>query len=233
MKRIVLLAFALCSLCPVIGAASFEPKDTWPYVYEDFVPGSVLTSEGKLIEDGKYNICLLDGSLHYISEDDRVMKADLKTVHTARLGDDVYRKVWGKMYRLLGENGHGEVLCDTEIDREALDKVNVGYGVSVSSASRHGLSVTALDAGGNVDILNERLKTAEDNKNKGRVLPLIKTTYLYFRNNLVKAGRSDVLDLPGIDKKAAADFIKREKIRWSKTESLLRLMEFIDREYPA
>lgn len=230
MKRIILLAAAAFAfITPLFAAPEFEPRETWPYIYEEFLPGAVRTSDGKLIEEGIYNICLIDGALHYIS-DGKVMKADLNSVFTAKVGDDVYVKVWGKMYKVLAESEYGAVLSGMEIDMEALDKVDVGYGVSVSSASKHGLNVMALDSGGNINILNETIQNVEDNKNKGKVLPLVETTYLFFQNRLIKANRSEVLDIPGVDKKEAANFIKKEKIKWKKTDSLLKVLEFLDKK---
>lgn len=229
MKRIILLATSILAfIAPLHAASDFEPRETWPYIYEEFSPGAVRTNGGQLIEDGKYNICLIDGSLHYIS-DGKVMQADMTSVFTAKIGDDVYVKVWGRMYKVLAESEHGAVLSGLEIDMEALDKVEVGYGVSVSSASKHGLNVMALDSGGNINILNESIKNVEENKAKGKVLPLAETTYLYYHNQLIKANRSEVLGLPGVDKKQAADFIKKEKIKWKKTDSLLKVLEFLDK----
>lgn len=226
MKKILLLFAGICILTPLFAITPFEPRETWPYLYENFETGAVRTSSGALIAEGSYNVCIADGSLHYISEG-KVMKADMASIFTARVGEDVYVKVRGAMYKVLAENDYGSILEGVEVDMEELGKVDVGYGVSVSSSSRHGLNVMALDSGGNVNILNENLQVVADNKMRGKVLPLKVTTYIYCHNRLTRAGKSDILDLPGIDKKDANNFIKQEKIKWRKTDSLLKVLEYI------
>ncbi|MBO4671159.1 MAG: hypothetical protein J5640_04885 [Bacteroidales bacterium] len=226
MKRILLLIAAICFITPLFAATPFEPRETWPYLYENFMPGAVRTSSGALIAEGKYNVCIADGSLHYIAED-KVMKADMASIFTAMVGEDVYVKVRGAMYKVLAENDYGSIIEGVEVDWDEMNKVEVGYGVSVSSSSKHGLNVFALESGGNVNILNERIQVVQDNKMRGKVVPLKVTTYIYCHNRLTRASKSDVLDLPGIDKKDAGDFIKKEKIKWRKTDSLLKVLEYI------
>lgn len=226
MKKVLLLIAGISLITPLFAGIPFEPRETWPYIYESFEPGAVRTSSGALIAEGQYNVCVADGSLHYIS-DGTVMKADMASIYTAKVGEDVYVKVRGAMYKVLAENDYGSILEGVEVDWDEYNKVEVGYGVSVSTSSRHGLNVMALDTGGNINILNERLQVVSDNKMRGKVVPLKVTTYIYCHNRLTRAGKADILDLPGIDKKDANSFIKQEKIKWRKTDSLLKVLEYI------
>ena len=68
------------------------------------------------------------------------------------------------------------------------------------------------------------LKNAKD---EGSVLPLALRTYLVFRGNVVFAGKKDVMNVDGLDKKALATFIKEKKIKWKDPQSLLSLLDYM------
>ena len=227
MKRFLLLISGTLLACSVFAQARFEPRTTWPYLYDNFMSGAVRTNNGVLVSEGTYNICVVDGTLHYIA-DDKIMQADMGAIFTAKLGEDIFVKVRGAMYQVLAESEHGSVLLGKEVNMEEFGKVDVGYGVSVSSSAQHSLSMTVLELDGNFNILNESLSVVTGNKMRGKLLPLRETTYIYTKNRLVKASRSEIQSLPGIDRKALSAFAKKEKIRWTNTDSLLKVLEFID-----
>ena len=102
MRRIALtLALLAMSICAVY-AQKYQPKDTWPYLYEDFQDGVVRTRTGALVTEAKLNICVADGALHYI-KDGTIMKIDMNTVYTAKVGSDVFVNMGSRMYQVLAE----------------------------------------------------------------------------------------------------------------------------------
>ena len=228
MKKIVLFVAALLVFHATFGSPKFEPRDTWPYLYENFQNGVVRANNGALISDGAYNVCIHDGSLHYIS-DGKIMQANMSSVYTAKVGEDIFVNIFGKLYRIIAESGNGAIVEGIEIDIDELNKVEVGYGVSVASGSQLNLNTLVVDAG-SANILKDTFGNIENNKFTGKILPLKETTYLYTHAKLIRANKKDISDLPGLDKSEVAGFIKKEKIKWKKTDSLLKVLEFVDKQ---
>jgi len=223
MKRIFyVLAGAMLAL--PLFAQEYEPRETWPFLYESFQVGATRTLDGTLSSDARFNVAVHDGTLMYVGEDDTIMRADMSRVYTARVGDDTYLNVMGRMYKVLSELDCGQVLLGTEVDVDEQNKVNIGYGISSSTASVQGVAVL-LD--GRFDLLNQNIRQTEENKFRGEVLPVKETTYLHVGTRLIPASRQEVLNLPGVDRKAANAFFKQEKIKWKDTASLEKVLVFV------
>ena len=81
MKKILSIFLLLASIQLIFAqeqdALPYEPMDTWPYLYERFEPGNVRTTQGTLFPYAALNICIADGTLHYI-EKGKIMQADNK-----------------------------------------------------------------------------------------------------------------------------------------------------------
>ncbi len=233
MKKITFsLLFLLGSLFlraqnPDADALPYEPMDSWPYMYEQFESGKVRTTNGALLTYASLNICIADGKLHYI-EAGKIMQANMSQIFTALLGEnDVYVNAGGKMYRVIVETDEGSILELTSVDVDELSKVDIGYGVSSSTASRTntslaGLGMETLDG---VNMVNMTITNAEQKKNSGNVLPLKKTLYLYVSGKVIPANKREIQQL--VDKDTAKAFFKANKIKWNKAESLLPLLPFL------
>ena len=159
------------------------------------------------------------------------MQADMGHVFTVMVGDkDVFVNAGGKMYQVLLENEDGSVLKRTSVDVEELNRVDIGYGVSSSTASRTntslaGLGMETLDG---VNMVNMTITSAEGRKNTGKVLPLKEKLYLNIGGRLVPATKRDVQQV--VDKDAAKAFFKANKIKWNKPESLMLLLPFLEEQ---
>ncbi len=226
MKRF-LLPLLLCVLPALPGRAqTFEPRDSWPFLYEEFLSGATRTMDGSLTTDARFNVSVIDGSLLYIGNDDIIMKPDMTRVYTARLGNDVYVNIMGRMYQLLSELDCGLVVLGREVDRDELNKVSIGYGKS-AVASTQSVSLIAIDGGNGA---NKSLESFNTTKYNGKVLPVKETYYLRVGMRLIPATRQELLNLPGIDKKAATAFFKQEKIKWRETASLEKVLVFVNEQ---
>ena len=203
---------------------SFSPRETWPFLYEEFMSGATRTKDGVLVTESRFNITAHDGALLYIGKDENIMKADMSRVYTAKLGEDVYLNISGKMYKLLSELDCGAVLMGTEINVEEQSKVSIGYGINSSTASAQSLTIL-MD--GRFDTLGKNLQQTENEKNTGEILPLRERYFLFFEERLIPAKKQEILDMPGIDKKATKAFFKQEKIRWKDTASLEKVLVFL------
>lgn len=203
---------------------SFSPRETWPFLYEEFMSGATRTKDGVIVTESRFNITAHDGALLYIGKDENIMKADMSRVYTAKLGEDVYLNISGKMYKLLSELDCGAVLMGTEINIEEQSKVSIGYGINSSTASAQSLTIL-MD--GRFDTLGKNLQQTENEKNTGEILPLRERYFLFFEERLIPAKKQEFLDMPGIDKKATKAFFKQEKIRWKDTASLEKVLVFL------
>lgn len=202
----------------------YKPRETWPFVYEEFTDGAARMRSGDLVSEAPFNIAVHDGSLMYVDNDGIIMQADMSKVYTAKVGDDVYVNVLGRMYKVLSELDLGNIVTGVEIDREAQDKVSIGYGISSSTASTQGVSLL-MD--GRFFQNGRSLQQTSLDKFNGNVLPTKEVWYLMVGGRLIPASRQEILNTPGIDKKAATAFIKQEKIKWNDVSSLEKLLVFV------
>lgn len=205
---------------------TYQPRETWPFVYEEFQPGATRTLDGSLTTDAPFNVSVTDGSLLYINDAGTIMKPDMSRVYTARVGEDVYVNIMGKMYKLLSELDCGLVVMGTEVDSAELEKVNIGYGKS-AVASTQNISLIALDGGNGA---NKSLESFLATKYDGKELPTKENYYLRIGLRMIPATRQEILSLPGMDKKAANAFFKQEKITWKETASLEKVLVFVNEQ---
>lgn len=228
MKKLILAcALALCSFC-ILQAQRYEPRERWPFIYEDFQKGAARTRAGALVTEAPLNISVIDGSLLYVDDNNKIMQADISKIYTVKIGEDVYVNIVGKLYRLLSELDLGLVLLETAVDANELSKVDIGYGVSSASASA--MNVTIL-LDGRSNVINTNIEQTSMEKYSSNVLPVKETRYLFVKGRMVPATKGNLLSFDGIDKKAAQAFIKQEKIKWKETESLEKLIIFLDNQF--
>lgn len=223
MKRVSLLLFAL-ALCLQAAAQNYDykPRETWPYLLEEFTSGGVHTSGGDNLNEGWYNVSVIDGKLHYIS-DGRIMEADMRQVQYACIGRQMYVNRFGKMEEVVAEEGAYMLLRSALIDLDEFAKSDIGYGVSSATASTQSLTGVALSGLSQ----NMELETAIAGAKVGKVLPLRIQYRFLLGARQIDATKSAVLALPGIDKDAAKAFFKQEKIKWSKPESLAKVLKYL------
>ena len=223
MKRSFLL---LASLLFCVSALSQEyaPRVTWPFLYEEFMPGAIRTLDGAFVNQADFNVTASDGTLVYIGTDNIIMKPNMLRVYAAKVGDDVYANIGGRMYKLLSELDCGMVVLGKEVDIDAMNKSDIGYGKS-SVASTQNLSLIAIGAG---NLASKSLDSLTPDKYTGKELVIKDTYYLYFHKQLIRANRGDILKLEGVDPKAAKDFFKQEKIKWRDVASLEKVLIFLN-----
>ena len=205
-------------------AHPFVPRETWPFLYEEFTEGTTRTRTGDLVSGEPFNITATDNKLLFI-KDDTIMLADMNSIYTVKIGDDVYVNVMGRLYKVMSELDKGLVLMQESLDEDKLNKVDIGYGVSSAAGSAQGLQVS-LD--GRFNFVNRPVQLTRHDKDSGLELPMKETLYLYVNNTLIPATQHTVTTWPGVDKKEANAFIKQEKIKWKQTESLEKVIIFLD-----
>lgn len=222
-KPITILLFGFLALSQAFSQ-EYKPRETWPFIYEEFKEGAARMRSGDLVSEAPFNVAVHDGSLMYVDGEGIIMRADMSRVYTAKVGDDIYVNVLGKMYKVLSELDLGNVVSGVEIDQDQQGKVSIGYGISSSTASAQGVSLL-MDGRFFQD--NRSLQQTSLDKYNGNVLPVKEVLYLMLGDRLIPATRQEILNVPGVDKKAAADFIKKEKIKWKDPASLEKLIIFV------
>ena len=222
MKRI-LFCFVIC-ISQMLAAQSYEPTTTWPYLNEEFEEGELVMINSASIS-GRYNIHLSKGKLHYI-DGELVKEAQVAEVFSVRIGQNIYANVQGSMKKVLAKSDKGLVVEDVTIDVVSLNSTGGAYGSSSNTLATQALSsIETMEAGSsNMNHMNMKTK-----KEDGKLLPLNKKIYLYYNSKLVYAQKKDVMLLEGIDKDELKMFIKKNKVKFNKPETLLLLIDFLSK----
>ena len=214
MKRILTMIL----LCAAAFAASaqtveeYQPTSTWPYIYSDFMDGTLHQSTGGDME-GKFNIHLLESRLHFI-EGNLVKEASPADVYSVKIGQDIFVNAGGTMMRVLAKSDNGIVAQLTEIDVTRLNETGGAYGSSSNS-----MATTALSSIENVGGIGTRVNHMEmkNSKNEGKILPVITKLYIVTKKDVSEAS----------DKEAFKSFQKEHKIKWRDPQSLLQVVDFL------
>lgn len=220
-RRIAVTLCAAAALALSARAQGFEPREKWPYIYEDFQAGNIFDGKQTLPYD-QMNVCVTDGHLHYV-KDGIIMESPMYNVQVVKVGSDVFVNAGGRLMRLIVETEHGAVVRSVMLDTEELSKSSIGYGKS-SVASTQNVSLMSL-AGTNMN--TKSLISVQDEKMSGVRLPLRKQYYIVVGQIAIRAVKSEVVSYPGCDPDAVKAFLKAEKIRWTKPDDLARLAEFM------
>ena len=218
MKKIFLTAVGF--MTALVALAQYQPTSTWPYVYEDFVDGTIHMSLGN-DKTAKLNVHVLHGALHFI-EGDMIKEAAPGEVFSAQIGKDVYINAGGKMLKILAKNENGYVAEGQEVDIVKLNSSGAAYGSS--SATLGNMSLSSLDGiGGTRSNMNHM--DIKANKDNGQTLPLIGKVYVVANSKVIYATRKDVSE--NVDAAAFKAFLKENKVKWNDPVSLLSVVDFI------
>ena len=217
MRRILILA----ALLAMVPAAAQNPSTTWPYLYDNFVPGVIYTNNnGK--SEVLLNVHVRHDHLHFIDKD-MIKQADLSQVLVVTVGDDKYIPAAGELRKVVAENDKGAVAVSIIGDFAALQETGGGYGASSETASTRKLSSVEVDGQ-----VNQNHMLILQEKENGAELNLITSYYLIQGNNCIKASRKDVE--AALSDAALANWkpwLKANKIKWKDPESLLKVVEFL------
>lgn len=224
MKKILLLTFVLSFMTIPLFAQKYEPRDTWPFVYENFTDGSLYSNTGDVLLSARMNVSVLNQKLYYL-KGETIMEADMVRLYAAKIGpaEDLYVNVGAKMYRVLAESDGGAALQADILDVERYNKASIGYGVTSYTASTQNVSGLAMESAAGVNI-----NQAQASKEGGESLPVLEKKYiLYGRGRIVPALKREVMDIPDLDKQAAKEFFKENKIKWNQAASLTQVADFL------
>lgn len=221
MKRTLSL---IISLFLFVRLFAYEPLTSWPYVYEEFTKGRVISFDGKTIEYESLNINLISSRVHYI-ENGIIMECKPETVSKLEINGATYICVGARMMKVIAESQNSAVVLRTSIDYDAMNKANIGYGKS-SMASTQSISVSVLSEQMSFSV-NKSMEDVSRDKYDGEPLVLKEEKGILYKNLFVLATKRDVLNALDESRDKVKEFLKTERIKFRKEEDLLRLIDFI------
>jgi hypothetical protein len=227
MKRLfVFFVFMQATLLTVM-AQKYEPNTKWPYLYEDFIPGTIFF-EGNQKSTADMNIHLWGNVLHYVKADGKIYQSDEKNVIRVEIGSDAYIYVDHQLKRIVANEGTNLLVKLTKGDFDAMRSSGGGaYGSSLNSSSSRDLSSLGFDLGG---LDHPELGLMLQEKKEGRTIPLVEQYSFIIGDQQIEATKKGVEKFVG-DTRADAlkQFLKENKIKWKSEESLQQLLTFLSK----
>lgn len=205
--------------------SDYTPTTLWPYIYENFTDGLVMYLNGSAIK-ANLNIHLEKGELQYL-EGDVIMTTNITNIDYAIVGTDKYVVANGSMMKVLDENESRTafVLLSTLGNFEAL---YVGTGAYGSDANTQAVrSQTSLEIGGKNVVSHAKL-LAEKKEDNGTTLSTKEKLFIKVGDKYAPAFQKDVEKEFGLSGDSQwKSFLKSNKIKWRKTESLFKVVEYL------
>lgn len=224
MKRLLFM-MALVIVSATTIAQRYEPNTKWPYIYEDFQPGTIYFEGNQKNSNRELNIHLMGNQLHYISGDGRIFQSDDQKVIRVEIGNDAYIYSDHKLVKIVATEGTDLLVMLLKANFDTLLQGNGAYGASLNSSATQDLS--SLEIGG---LDHPELGLMLQEKKEGRVIPIVEQYYFIIDGQQVEATKKGVEKFVG-DAKADAlkQFLKENKTKWKKEDSLKQLLGFLSK----
>ena len=209
-----------------VAAFAQEPTTNWPYLYPEFKEGE-LNVRSKT-EKALFNIHLDLGALHYV-EDGRIKEANILNATTLVIGNDVFRNVAGKMFKVLARAQGGYIVEETRATYSAVVRNDGAYGTTAlnSTTTKTFLynenAINQYNGYLMTDVYKDLLAMRDD----AEKLPVRKNLYIVIGMDQIPADKKSVASLSGLDKKALKAFLKSEKIDWNEIGDLVKVIDYI------
>lgn len=215
------LAVSFLSIFVLAASAQEAVMSSWPYLYPEFVAGTVLLKDGSKYER-QLNIHVGKGRLHFI-DGVNIREADSNDILLVELGSDKFTALDGNIVKVVGDPQKGYVAVRTSIDYQKMNETDGPYGTKVDAGAT--LTMTTFDLTG----VSSSYTELQRNRNEGVQMPLKNDYYLVVGGKAINASKKAVensLDAAG--KAAFKTYQKQNKIRWQDTASLLMLVDFLN-----
>ena len=219
MKKILFVAVML-----LIAAAGFaqEPTTTWPYLYPEFRQGTIYMNDGTTLVE-QLNVHLRKGRLHFIDKKDIVREAVVPDVKLVKIGEDTFAQVKGEMMKVVLATEHGFVVVETLGDFASLQETGGAYGTSSTTSATRRLSSLDTDAQ-----INQNHMLLLQYRSGGKMLPTVSKYFLSGPDFQVQASRREVESILPEGRQAEwKAWLKANKVKWNKPESLAAVVEFL------
>lgn len=220
MRKVVLSVSAL--LAAVAAAfAQEEPTTAWPYLFPDFIEGTVYMSSGQEFRQ-KMNVHLGHSHMQYV-EDGVIRELVPGDVVAVRIGDDSFIIREGQAMQVLSKKNGALIAVLTVGDFASLADTGGAYGTSSATSSTR--KVSSLDAYATVGFSHSLLLQG---KHDGQVLPLYTEYFLVTPEYTCPATRKDLEKHFSGRADEFKEFVKQNRIRFGKPESLAKILDFVE-----
>lgn len=211
--------------CTILANAQFAPNTRWPYLYENFSQGTIYFAKNQKSE-AQLNIHLLGNTLHYITQDGKIFESSDKDVIRVEIGNDIYWFANHKLMQVMAQKGDCALLKLVYGDFNSMTSGSGAYGSSLNSSASRDLS--SLDLGG----LNQpELGKMLQERNDGSEIPLETAYYFILGGKVVEANKKTVTEtVEASQSDNWKKFLKENKIKWKKEDSLISVLGFFAKE---
>ena len=221
MKKLIIAALAAISI--TVAAQEYRPRESWPYLLENFTEGVVTNYGGEASADGYFNVSVVDGKLHFV-KDGTIMVANMNQLQAVRIGEKIFINRMGRLKEVVAEELGGYfVLLDVSVDEDELAKTDIGFGMRSAVASTQKLNTLAMGSA----TVNLSLDAAISAAKEGAELPLKEKYVFLIKSREYPANKNSFLSMEGVDKASAKAFLKAEKIKWRNADSLGKVLKYI------
>ncbi len=216
---LITLIVSALSVC----ASAQTPTTNWPYLYPEFRSGFVMFEDGAT-KPYQLNVHLRRARLHYLDEGGIIKEADTATMYGAQISDDIFVLVNGEMMRVVSRNEHGCVAEEVIGDFASLTETGGAYGTSSATSATRKLSSIETDSQ-----VNQNHMLLMQSRSDGKMLPLLRTYYLVFPGQAVKANRNEVEKIISVDRQEQwKDWRKKNSPKWNNPASLQSVVDFLN-----
>ena len=208
-----------------IGKCTICPQHPWPYLYENFSQGTIYFAKNQKSE-AQLNVHLLGNTLHYITQDGKIFESSDKDVIRVEIGNDTYWFANHKLMQVITQEGDCALLKLVYGDFDSMTSGSGAYGSSLNSSASRDLS--SLDLGG----LNQpELGKMLQERNDGSEIPLETAYYFILGGKVVEANKKAVTETVEVSQSDNwKKFLKENKIKWKKEDSLISVLGFFAKE---
>lgn len=222
MKKVLLMILLGCTISV---NAQFAPNTRWPYLYENFSQGTIYFAKNQRSE-AQLNVHLLGNTLHYITQDGKIFESSDKDVIRVEIGNDTYWFANHKLMQVITQEGDCALLKLVYGDFDSMTSGSGAYGSSLNSSASRDLS--SLDLGG----LNQpELGKMLQERNDGSEIPLETAYYFILGGKVVEANKKAVTETVEVSQSDNwKKFLKENKIKWKKEDSLISVLGFFAKE---
>ena len=206
-----------------LSGQEYRPRESWPYLLENFTEGVVTNYGGEASADGYFNVSVVDGKLHFV-KDGTIMVANMNQLQAVRIGEKIFINRMGRLKEVVAEELGGYfVLLDVSVDEDELAKTDIGFGMRSAVASTQKLNTLAMGSA----TVNLSLDAAISAAKEGAELPLKEKYVFLIKSREYPANKNSFLSMEGVDKASAKAFLKAEKIKWRNADSLGKVLKYI------
>ena len=219
MKKLLLL---LVSGLFVISSYAQECSTMWPYIYPEFKDATIYTKGGTKF-DRKINIHVQGSTVHYIDDHGIIRETKSEDLLLVDTGNDKFMYVDGRVMKVVGTEEHGFIATLILGDFAKLNSTAGAYGSSSSSSAV--TKLTSVEAG----IIGQNHMQLKQNRDYGKLIELRTSYFIVVDGDVYPASKKAIESKLSEDKKTEFKaFLKKNKIKWNKVESLQNVLKFFN-----